>query len=97
MIFHQINMLQEQYCRVLCQVTLKTEDVTDFKRAIKDQYYHNWIIDNLPAASILNTDQYSTTQYVGYPVGYYEGNNYFIYNHVNIILEYYPIEGEGNR
>lgn len=94
---YDINMLQEQYCRVLCQVTLKTKDVTDFKRAIKDQYHHNWIIDNLPAASILDTDQYSTTQYVGYPIGYYEGNNYFIYNHVNIILEYYPIEGEGNR
>lgn len=90
-------MKEEAFCQVLCQVNLKTKDVQDFKRAIKDQYHHNWIVDNLPAASILDTDQYSTTQYVGYPIGYYEGNNYYLYNHVNIILEYYPLEGEGSR
>ncbi len=65
----QINMLEEEYCKVLCQVELKTKDVTDFKTAIQRQYRHNWIIDNLPAASILDTDQYVSTQYVGYPVG----------------------------
>lgn len=87
-------MLQEEYCRVLCQVDLKTKDVADFKQvrncvppavavsslftsiyvhfcaqAIQRQYHHNWIIDNLPAASILDTDQYVSTQYVGYPIG----------------------------
>ena len=115
-------MLQEEYCRVLCQVDLKQKDVTDFKQvseylnlsilhclckcpfstvqcsishlhsfpfiftltlytilllrtdytllqAIQRQYHHNWIIDNLPAASILDTDQYVSTQYVGYPIG----------------------------
>jgi transmembrane 9 superfamily protein 2/4 len=61
--------------------------VTDFKNAIKRQYHHNWIIDNLPAASILDTDQFVTTQYVGFPVGYQDGNSYYLYNHVNIILE----------
>jgi hypothetical protein len=25
-------MLQEEYCRVLCQVDLKTKDVADFKQ-----------------------------------------------------------------
>jgi len=90
-------MLDEDFCHVLCQVNLKTKDVNDFKRAIKDQYHHNWIIDNLPAASILDTDSFSTTQYVGYPIGYIEGVNYFIYNHVNIILDYHPVESEGNR
>jgi transmembrane 9 superfamily protein 2/4 len=38
-------------------------------QAIQRQYHHNWIIDNLPAASILDTDQYVSTQYVGYPIG----------------------------
>ena len=49
-------MLQDQYCSTLCQVDLLAKDVTDFKNAIKRQYHHNWIIDNLPAASILDTD-----------------------------------------
>jgi len=49
----QISTLEEQYCEVLCQVELKTKDVTDFKNAVKNQYHHNWIVDNLPAASVL--------------------------------------------
>ena len=69
MLSSQINMLEDQYCRVLCQVDLKQKDVTDFKTAIQRQYHHNWIVDNLPAASILDTDQYVSTQYVGYPIG----------------------------
>jgi len=84
---YDIAMLQEDFCTVLCQTQLSTKDVTDFKNAIKRQYHHNWIIDNLPAASILDTDQFVTTQYVGFPVGYQDGNSYYLYNHVNIILE----------
>ncbi len=94
---YDISMLNEEYCKILCQVSIKSKDATAFKNAIKEQYHHNWIVDNLPAASILDSDQYSTTQYVGYPIGYFQGNNYYIYNHVNIILEYHPVDGEGNR
>ncbi len=90
-------MRQEQYCRVLCQVDLKNKDVSDFKQAIERQYHHNWIVDNLPAASIMDTDQFVTTQYVGYPIGYAEGKSSFVYNHVNIILEYHSVEPEGDR
>ena len=85
--------MKEEYCRVLCQVNLKDKDVTDFKQAIKSQYHNNWIIDNLPAASILDSEDYVNTQYVGFPVGYTEGTNtYYIYNHVNIVLEYHTVE-----
>lgn len=94
---YEISMLEEEFCKVLCQVSLKTKDVNDFKRVIKEQYHHNWIVDNLPAASILYNDQYSTTQYVGFPIGYSDAKNYYIYNHANIILEYHPVEGEGSR
>lgn len=62
-------MREEEFCKVLCQVDLKAKDVEDFKRVIKEQYHHNWIIDNLPAASILDSDMYSTTSYVGFPIG----------------------------
>ena len=41
-------MLQDDYCTILCQVDLKSKDVADFKQAIKRQYHHNWIVDNLP-------------------------------------------------
>lgn len=94
---YEISMMTEEYCRVLCQVELKPKDVNDFKRVIKDQYHHNWIVDNLPAASIVDNEQYSTTQYVGFPIGFTDGKNYFLYNHANIILEYHVVEGEGRR
>ena len=92
-------MLQDDNCNVLCQVELKSKDVTDFKQAIKRQYHHNWIVDNLPAASMMDTDQFVTTQYVGFPVGYLDkdGKSYYIYNHVNIILEYHNVGVDGNR
>jgi hypothetical protein len=118
-------MLQDVYCKLLCQVELKKNDVQTFKvlvvvsmlppltrrlwmytlyisytyskidcdnmsdwwwwyddyddcyndvvnaiqTSISRQYHHNWIVDNLPAASILDTDQYVSTQFVGYPIG----------------------------
>ena len=90
-------MLTEQYCEVLCQVEVKPKDATDFKNAIKRQYHHNWIVDNLPAASILDSDQFVTTQYVGFPVGYVDGKDSFMYNHVNIILEYHTVDTDAHR
>jgi transmembrane 9 superfamily protein 2/4 len=53
-------------------------------------------VDNLPAASIVDTDQFVTTQFIGFPVGYMDNNTPFIYNHVNIILEYHTVE-DGHR
>lgn len=92
-------MLQDLYCNIICQVDLKSKDVADFKHAIKSQYHHNWIVDNLPAASILDTDQFTTTQFVGFPVGYQDGDmkNYYVYNHVNILLDYHTVEENGHR
>jgi len=94
---YEISMLQVEFCRVICQVNLNKHDVTGFKNAIKNQYHHNWIVDNLPAASIVDTDQYVTTQYVGFPVGFASNKQYYVYNHVNVILEYHKVGEEGHR
>eukprot|EP00607_Mallomonas_marina_P000199 CAMPEP_0182427426 /NCGR_PEP_ID=MMETSP1167-20130531/17163_1 /TAXON_ID=2988 /ORGANISM="Mallomonas Sp, Strain CCMP3275" /LENGTH=397 /DNA_ID=CAMNT_0024609649 /DNA_START=348 /DNA_END=1538 /DNA_ORIENTATION=- len=90
-------MLQIEYCRTLCEVKLGQNDLTNFKNAIRRSYHHNWIVDNLPAASVMDSDHDITTEYIGFPVGYMEGANYFIYNHVNIILQYHTIEEDGHR
>ena len=81
-------MLKEEYCKVLCQVDLKTKDVNEFKQAIQRQYHHNWIIDNLPAASILDTDQYVSTQYIGYPVGKWQLKCCFFLNVYVLVIDY---------
>ena len=55
---------------------------------IQEEYHHNWIIDNLPAASILDSEQYITTTYAGgFPVGFFDGGKTYLFNHVNIIVE----------
>lgn len=54
-------------------------------------------MDNLPAATILDDDEFVTTEYVGYPIGYQEGQQTYLYNHVNIIIEYHTIEEDAHR
>lgn len=95
---YKIQMLKDVSCQMLCQTSLSMKDTEAFRRAISRSYHNNWIVDNLPAASIINSDQFITTNFVGFPVGYQdEKNNYYIYNHVNIILDYHQVELDGYR
>ena len=96
---YKIYMNREVFCKVLCAVTLNKKETDKFAHAIKSVYHNNWIIDNLPAASIIDSDEEIMTQYVGFPVGYQgpKSTNY-IYNHVNIILlTHEDIDPEYNR
>ena len=82
-------MEQDQFCKVLCQVDLTKSDVAALKTIIREEYHHNWIIDNLPAASIVDSEQYIITAYAGgFPVGYQDHKASYLFNHVNIIVEY---------
>ena len=65
-------MRDDTTCNVLCQKTLTQRDVEAFQNAI-DEEYHNWIVDNLPAAGISKAGESGAlkTQYVkGFPIGY---------------------------
>lgn len=100
---YELYMMEEQYCQLLCQVKLDTKDVHTFRRIVEEGYHHNWIIDNLPAASIVDSDQFVTTSFTGFPVGYVPQPSStgeeksksqkkadatpLLYNHVNIIIE----------
>jgi len=45
------------------------------------------------AASILDSEQYITTTYAGgFPVGYMDSGKAYLFNHVNIIIEYHPLD-----
>lgn len=94
---YELYMLKDEYCRSLCKVTLKSKDTAAFKNIIKNQYHNNWIVDNLPSASILDSENYVTTEFVGFPVGYMEGGSYYIYNHVNIVVEYFRVDDSNFR
>ena len=50
-------MRDDSYCNLLCQKKFNKKDVETFKKAISEEYHHNWIIDNLPAASVIDTEE----------------------------------------
>jgi len=96
---YQLYMRDDSYCNILCQKKYSKRDVETFKKAVMEEYHHNWIIDNLPAASVIDTEEYITTSYSrGFPVGYSDTNkNHYLYNHVNIIVKYHELGPDENR
>jgi transmembrane 9 superfamily protein 2/4 len=90
---YSINMKTEAYCVKLCQIQLGKVEAARLKLHIKYGYHNNWIIDNLPSAAVgLSVDGTKQKHYAGgFPIGFYdkETTDAFVYNHVNIILDYH--------
>jgi len=92
---YEIHMERDVWCQVLCQVKMSMKDAYKFKTHIKQGYHNNWIIDNLPSASSgKNREGIPQTHYAGgFPIGFMTlkdaSAQYYIYNHVNIILDYH--------
>jgi transmembrane 9 superfamily member 2/4 len=89
-----LNMLNEMYCQILCQITLSKVEAAKLRLHIKYGYHNNWIIDNLPSAAVgLNSATGGTqTHYAGgFPIGFIASNTKkpYIFNHVNIIVDYH--------
>lgn len=95
-----LRMKEDMYCQKLCVTNLgrgESPDLTPSKivKAIQDRYYHNWIVDNLPAASKIENDNFITTRYwQGFPLGFVdqESGFAFVHNHVNIEIMYHPVD-----
>mmetsp|Transcript_2667 Transcript_2667/g.4265 ORF Transcript_2667/g.4265 Transcript_2667/m.4265 type:complete len:649 (+) Transcript_2667:89-2035(+) len=97
---YALLMRVDEYCKILCQVKLTASQAQQFKHSIDEAYHHNWIVDNIPAASVIDTEQYVTTSYSrGFPVGYYDRvvGKHFLYNHASIVIEYHEAIENGNR
>ena len=90
-------MRMDEYCKVLCQTKLNAHNILQFKRSIDEWYHHNWIVDNSPAARVIDTESFVTTSYSrGFPVGYYDRVSGALENHANIVIEYHeavPVNG----
>jgi len=96
---YELNILENVNCRVLCQVSLSARESNQFKSAIKRGYHHNWMIDNLPASSIVTgPDEEVRMDSTGFPVGYETKDalgattGHYIYNHVNILIDYHELD-----
>jgi transmembrane 9 superfamily protein 2/4 len=119
---YTIHMLQDMYCQKLCQKTITAMQARLLKSHISRAYHNNWIIDNLPSASVGSTEAGQRQKHYagGFPLGFIDikskpvavknrrGNikrgggdtgDAYVFNHVNIILDYHQPEGsnEGYR
>ncbi|KAG5189838.1 hypothetical protein JKP88DRAFT_205947 [Tribonema minus] len=89
---YKVYMQHNEACKVLCQQQFTAPEVERLTTAIKRQYRHNWIVDNMPAASVLEvSDQLQTSYSQGFLVGTEELGKFYINNHVRILLDYYPM------
>ena len=81
------------YCERLCQIELSRTDANRLRMHIKHEYHNNWIIDNLPSATVIsNTDlEEKVYRYGGsFPIGFMDiAGTPCINNHVNIYIEFH--------
>ena len=97
-------MKTDMYCEQLCFQNIGRADQpsvqpTKFVKTIRKQYHNNWIVDNLPSASKVENDNDTETRYwQGFPVGFIneKDKKAYVYNHVNIEIQYHQVEGTTN-
>lgn len=92
---YKLNMRKDENCKVLCRRQYTKKQAKQFQLKIAEEYYTNWIVDNLPAATELYDAENSmeTTYYNrGFPVGKHEGKDYKLYNHVKMTVYYHPLD-----
>jgi transmembrane 9 superfamily protein 2/4 len=98
---YELKMLKEVFCQKLCQVTMQKVEAAKMRLHIKYDYHNNWIIDNLPSAAIGmgKTGEEKKRYAGGFPIGFMGPDNGlpYIYNHVNIHVQYHTVADEGNR
>lgn len=96
---YQLNMLEEVYCRKLCQKQLGKLEHSKTKLHIQYGYHNNWIIDNLPSAALgIDAHGDEKKRYAGgFPIGFMSADTKlpYIYNHVNIHVDYHANEDGG--
>merc|ERR1712176_1030805 len=102
---YRLTMKKDMYCEQICVTNLgRTEErgISPNKvvRAIRKNYHNNWIVDNLPAASVVEDDETVTTRYwQGFPIGFVDEKEQkaYVNNHVNIEIMYHPVEGQPDK
>eukprot|EP00591_Stephanopyxis_turris_P000203 CAMPEP_0195520288 /NCGR_PEP_ID=MMETSP0794_2-20130614/16545_1 /TAXON_ID=515487 /ORGANISM="Stephanopyxis turris, Strain CCMP 815" /LENGTH=561 /DNA_ID=CAMNT_0040649615 /DNA_START=59 /DNA_END=1741 /DNA_ORIENTATION=+ len=68
-----ISMGRDTFCQIICQAKLDKMEAHMFQILVKRGYHNNWIIDNLPSASIglEDADGVKHVNYAGgFPIGF---------------------------
>eukprot|EP00640_Fibrocapsa_japonica_P000947 CAMPEP_0113938088 /NCGR_PEP_ID=MMETSP1339-20121228/4497_1 /TAXON_ID=94617 /ORGANISM="Fibrocapsa japonica" /LENGTH=647 /DNA_ID=CAMNT_0000941025 /DNA_START=137 /DNA_END=2080 /DNA_ORIENTATION=+ /assembly_acc=CAM_ASM_000762 len=93
---YKLEMKVPEACEKVCRKTMSDAELSRFRWAINEEYRVHWIVDNLPASTLIfNPDMPSKPYYVrGFPVGFRVEDpetrtvNHYIYNHIRIIVSF---------
>jgi transmembrane 9 superfamily member 2/4 len=92
-----INVGENAYCQLLCEKMLDRTDAAKLRLHIKYGYHNNWILDNLPGATIgrrMNGEE--EKRYAGgFPIGFMnpDDNMPYVFNHVGLFIKYQEVAG----
>lgn len=80
-----------QLCNVVCTKKLGKGQAKMFAQAIDQDYRVHWILDNLPASTVLADRHEPSREYQvrGFPVGFKDETRHFLFNHVRLVLSLY--------
>eukprot|EP00939_MAST-03C_sp_MAST-3C-sp1_P002715 g2715.t1 len=72
---YDLKMDQPETCKILCKQTYSAKQIKLFKEKIDEEYTVNWVVDNLPAASV--TKIQGGEEHVFYEHGYFLGGHLY--------------------
>ena len=72
---YELYMDRFETCKMLCRKKYNKKDVKKFKEKIDEEYSVNWVVDNLPAATVVDLPGYQED--VVYEHGYYLGGHQY--------------------
>ncbi|CAK9440967.1 uncharacterized protein LODBEIA_P48360 [Lodderomyces beijingensis] len=87
----ELNMLEKVQCRKLCTSKYPKADSVFVNRNIRAGYNHNWLVDGLPVASIVQDARTNTMFYgTGFHIGEVDADQRAVlYNHFDIVVDYH--------
>lgn len=87
----ELKMMENKTCQHLCLAQYSKTDAVFVNRAIRSGYQHNWLIDGLPAASVLREKSKTLKHYgTGFFLGAVDNNGMLhLNNHYEIYVEYH--------
>jgi len=92
-----VEMKKNTSCKILCATDqLDEKQVAKFSKAIESGYRHNFILDNLPSASLDKSQDHLLTHYAGgIPIGFVGDAGAgdvapkYLYNHLKFVIDYH--------
>uniref|UniRef100_A0A7S3JWC0 Transmembrane 9 superfamily member n=1 Tax=Aureoumbra lagunensis TaxID=44058 RepID=A0A7S3JWC0_9STRA len=95
---YELRIGVKENCKIVCRKRVGKSGVKQFVQAIDDDYRVHWIVDNLPASTLLTDrqDPSAAPYHVrGFPVGFtlslQSGRERFLFNHVRIVVSLHQV------